>query len=127
MNTRGNQRTVQTEQKIKWVFLELLNEKELNRISVSEICQKANIHRTTFYVHYKDVADLMEQLIREMYEQIMGFFVQEGEPVKSDGFLRLFELIKERKEFFSTYLEVGGVWIWAMISFRQNCSVVWTR
>ncbi len=108
MNTRGNQRTVQTEQKIKWVFLELLNEKELNRISVSEICQKANIHRTTFYVHYKDVADLMEQLIREMYEQIMGFFVQEGEPVKSDGFLRLFELIKERKEFFSTYLEVGG-------------------
>ena len=108
MNTRGNQRTVQTEQKIKWVFLELLNEKELNRISVSEICQKANIHRTTFYVHYKDVADLMEQLIREMYEQIMGFFVQEGEPVKSDGFLRLFELITERKEFFSTYLEVGG-------------------
>ena len=105
MNTRGNQRTVQTEQKIKWVFLELLNEKELNRISVSEICQKANIHRTTFYVHYKDVADLMEQLIREMYEQIMGFFVQEGEPVKSDGFLRLFELIKERKEFFSTRSE----------------------
>ncbi len=108
MNTRGNQRTVQTEQKIKWAFLELLKEKDISRICVSEICQKAEIHRTTFYVHYKDVADLMEQLIREMYEQIMSFFIQEGEPVKEDGFLRLFEMVKAQKAFFSTYLEVGG-------------------
>lgn len=108
MNTKGNQRAMQTEQRIKWVFLELLKEKDISHISVSEICQRAEIHRTTFYVHYKDVADLMEKLIGEMYMQIMSFFVQEGGPVQSSGFLRLFEMIREQKAFFITYLEAGG-------------------
>lgn len=108
MNTRGNQRTVQTENRIKGVFLDLLKEKDISRISVSEICRKAQIHRTTFYVHYKDVADLMEKLIQEMYEQIMGFFVQEGEPLKRDGFLHLFEMIRKNRAFFSVYLSAAG-------------------
>ena len=62
MNTKGNQRAVETENRIKYVFLNLLKEKDISRISVSEICKRAEIHRTTFYVHYKDVADLMEHL-----------------------------------------------------------------
>ena len=60
MNTKGNQRAVETENRIKYVFLNLLKEKDISRISVSEICKRAEIHRTTFYVHYKDVADLIE-------------------------------------------------------------------
>lgn len=108
MNTKGNQRTVQTEQKIKWVFLELLKEKDISRISVSEICERAEIHRTTFYVHYRDVADLMEKLVGEMYERIMSFFVQDDQSVSADGFLRLFEMIRSQSAFFMTYLEAGG-------------------
>lgn len=108
MNTKGNQRTVQTEQKIKWVFLELLKEKDISRISVSEICERAEIHRTTFYVHYRDVADLMEKLVGEMYKRITGFFGQDGRSVSADGFLRLFEMIRSQKAFFMTYLEAGG-------------------
>ncbi|MCM1026286.1 MAG: TetR/AcrR family transcriptional regulator [Roseburia sp.] len=108
MNTKGNQRAVQTEQKIKGVFLELLKEKEISRISVSEICGRAEIHRTTFYVHYRDVADLMEKLVGEMYGRIMSFFMQGEEGVSADGFLRLFEMIRGQKAFFMTYLEAGG-------------------
>lgn len=110
MNTKGNQRAVQTENKIKWVFLKLLEEKGINHISVSEICSRAEIHRTTFYVHYKDVADLMEHLVSEMYQQIMDMFLEEGKGMRSHGFKRLFELVGQHRDFFKTYLDtVGGM------------------
>lgn len=108
MNTKGNQRTVMTDRKVKKVFLELLKEKELGRISVSEVCSRAGIHRTTFYAHYQDVNDLMRKMVEEMYRQIMGFFLEEGEPLKRDGFLHLFEMIREHREFFRVYLGVPG-------------------
>ncbi len=108
MNKKGNQRAVQTENKIKWTFLNLLKEMDISRISVSEICARAQIHRTTFYVHYKDVADLMEHLVGEMYEQILFFFTDGEEGLKSGGFCRLFELVREHREFFATYLETVG-------------------
>nr|WP_300838374.1 TetR/AcrR family transcriptional regulator [uncultured Acetatifactor sp.] len=109
MNTKGNQRAIQTENKIKWVFLNLLGEKkEISRISVSEICSRANIHRTTFYVHYKDVSDLMEHLVAEMYMQIMNLFVEEGKGMRSHGFRKLFVLVGQHKSFFNVYLEATG-------------------
>lgn len=109
MNTKGNQRAMQTENKIKWVFLNLLGEKkEISRISVSEICKRANIHRTTFYVHYKDVSDLMDHLVSEMYLQIMDMFVEEGKGMRAHGFRRLFELVGRHRSFFNVYLEAMG-------------------
>ena len=55
MNTKGNQRYNETKNKIKGTFLGLLKEKEVNQITVTEICKIANIHRTTFYGHYEEV------------------------------------------------------------------------
>ncbi len=110
MNVKGNQRTVQTENKIKWVFLNLLGEKDISRISVSEICSRANIHRTTFYVHYKDVADLMDHLVAEMYQQMMDIFMEEGKGMRAHGFRKLFELVGQHRSFFNMYLgAMGGV------------------
>lgn len=108
MNMKGNQRTVQTENKIKWVFLNLLGEKDISRISVSEICSRANIHRTTFYVHYKDVADLMDHLVAEMYQQMIDIFVEEGKGMRTHGFRRLFELVGKHRSFFDMYLGAMG-------------------
>ncbi len=104
MNKKGNQRTVQTEQKIKGVFLKLLGEKEFSRISVSEICARADIHRTTFYVHYQDVYDLMEKMVGEMYLEVVAFFVGGEKVLNKKGFLGLFQLILERQNFFRAYL-----------------------
>lgn len=55
-------RTRYTRQVITDAFLELLQQKPLNRITVQEICDRAQINRSTFYRQYKDCYDLMEQL-----------------------------------------------------------------
>lgn len=50
---------------IQKTFLELLVEKPINKITVKEICELAEINRGTFYKHYQDVYDLMDQLENE--------------------------------------------------------------
>lgn len=103
MNTKGNQRYINTKNKIKYVFLQLLDGKELEKITVSEICANAKIHRTTFYGHYEDVNALMHDLVIEMYHQVIEYFVEEKEQDSKDGFLKLFELVKSQQNFFHYY------------------------
>ena len=103
MNTKGNKRAIETRNKIKWVFLNLLEEKEPEKITVSEICAHAQIHRTTFYGHYDDIPALMRELIGEMYKQIMEFFLPENGSIVENGFIKLFEFIKEHAAFFQYY------------------------
>lgn len=105
MNTKGNQRYQDTKLKIEKVFQELLKEKDVSKISVSEICRGAGIHRTTFYGHFDDVGDLMRHMIQDMYRQVMDHFIVNDKLIFSGGFLSLFEFIKDHKYLFQGYLE----------------------
>lgn len=51
-------------------FLELRKHKPIEKMSVVEICKKADINKSTFYVYYHDIYDLSEQLEDEMVENI---------------------------------------------------------
>lgn len=51
------------EEKIKYIFLELLKEKNINNIDVSLISEKLNISRQSFYYHYKDIGDLITSIL----------------------------------------------------------------
>ncbi len=105
MNTKGNQRFIETKQTIEDVFQELLKEKTADKITVSEICRRAGIHRTTFYGHFDDVNDLMQKMTKDMYRQMMEHFIVDERLWLDDGFLNLFKMIRENKSFFKGYLE----------------------
>lgn len=51
-----------TQKVIKDAFLSLLQEKPAGKITVTEVCDKAEINRGTFYKHYQDCYDLMDKL-----------------------------------------------------------------
>ena len=42
-------------------FLELIEKKDFAYITVKEICEKAGVNRSTFYLHYETVADLLKE------------------------------------------------------------------
>lgn len=69
-----DRRTIRTRQAIRDVFVQLLQKKSLNKISVSEITNEANIGRGTFYLHYEDVYSLYEQLVNELLENLITLF-----------------------------------------------------
>ena len=67
LNT-GDKRIRKTKQNIRNALFELLEEKTRDKITVSEIVQKADINRSTFYFYYEDINDLFRQTETEVFE-----------------------------------------------------------
>ena len=56
-----------TKQAIKAAFLELLDEKPLNKISVRDIVERCGINRNSFYYHFQDIPSLLGEIIIEQF------------------------------------------------------------
>ncbi len=70
-----------TRKVIQDVFLELLKEKPVAKITVKEICDKAEINRGTFYKHYQDCYDLLEKIEEEglrAFEKLLASIDADG-------------------------------------------------
>lgn len=64
-----NNSSRKTRRLIKKVFAEMLSEKkELGKISVSELCKRADISRGTFYSHYDDIYGVAEDYENELID-----------------------------------------------------------
>ena len=64
-----NRRVQMTKRLLKDALLELLEENELANISVTAICEAADVHRSTFYKYYKDPACLMHDLEQDYLDR----------------------------------------------------------
>lgn len=51
------------------VFLKLLKEKPVNKITVKELCELSQINRATFYTHYSDCFALLESIENELIDE----------------------------------------------------------
>ncbi|MCY8010097.1 TetR/AcrR family transcriptional regulator [Bacillus haynesii] len=69
-----DRRSIKTKRAIKEAFLKLLHEKEINKITVSDLSRRADLGRGTFYLHYRDVFDLYEQIENELFDQLGKFY-----------------------------------------------------
>lgn len=67
-----NLREKKTQRNIKNAFLQLRAHKPLERITIKELAGLAEISKATFYLHYKDIYDLSDQLQREVIGEILG-------------------------------------------------------
>lgn len=55
-------------------LIELLNKKEYEYITIKEICNKAGVNRSTFYLHYETIDDLLEECIENTNNQFITYF-----------------------------------------------------
>ena len=55
---------------IRSSFIELLREKPVAKISVTELCERAGINRATFYAHYADPSDLLRSIEDEILNDL---------------------------------------------------------
>ncbi|MBP3218226.1 MAG: TetR/AcrR family transcriptional regulator [Lachnospiraceae bacterium] len=125
MNTKENRRYKDTTERIvRAVYFFLLSEhKPLNRITVREICERAQINRSSFYAHFQDVPDVVEQVEKNMARGLTESFLQQLQQ-KSDMltcFKALFEYIREYRQFYNIYLNqtrnVGAIGVaWDLLS-----------
>lgn len=67
-----DKRIIKSKQKIYNAFMEIRAKKDLHKITVKEICEKADINKSTFYEHYEDIFDLSDQLETELVLSVVS-------------------------------------------------------
>lgn len=98
-------------------LLLLLTKKEFKYVTVKELCAKAGVNRSTFYLHYENMADLLNESLEYKFRELQnkyGSLSRLNVTEKTDGELLLFlpdysipylEFLKEHKEVFMAALE----------------------
>lgn len=61
---------VRSRKLIQTALADLLHEKPLNKITVTDVVRRAEINRGTFYAHYSDIPDVIHHLIGEIFSSI---------------------------------------------------------
>ncbi len=108
MNTINNKRRKETRDKISKVFINLLQTKEINEITVTDICKLAKINRSTFYVNYLDIYDLADKIGKDLEQEVFSLYQEEREiNHNSNNFLKLFKHIKDNQIFYKTYFKLN--------------------
>ena len=100
MNTTNNQLRQSTDRRLREALLSVMEQDRLP--SVGELCEIAQVNRSTFYRHYLDVYDLMEKTEAEIQKglaEIMTTSV-EGEPLE-----RLARYVADYHKFYRIYLQ----------------------
>jgi AcrR family transcriptional regulator len=108
MNKLNNRKRKASQEKIEKVFVQLIQNKEINEISVTDICKKANLNRSTFYANYIDVYDLADKIREKLEIEVKDVYKEERDTgVNSNDFLKLFRYIKENQIFFKTFFKLN--------------------
>lgn len=62
-------------------MMEIIEVKDFEFITVKEICDKANVNRSTFYLHYENTKDLLSESIKYMNDQFLEYFPKQYETI----------------------------------------------
>ena len=107
MNIKNNKRKRESIEKIEKVFIELLQTNELDNISVSDICKRTGINRSTFYANFIDIYDLADKTKQHLEQEFLTLYETEiSKKTSTDNFLKLFTHIKENQLFYKTYFKL---------------------
>lgn len=94
-----------TKKLIRESLTKLLLEKKLQKISIANLCENAGINRSTFYSHYSDIYDLMEEIEDEMMAEFLDTLRDvEFSKIYSDNetliatYVQIFEFLKRNSD-----------------------------
>lgn len=107
--------------KMDKAFLDLLAEKDFEYITVKDICKRAGVNRSTFYLHYETVADLLDESVAFMSNGFLKYFSENdigskinNSPldelmfIKPDYIIPYLSYIKDNKKLFQTAVLHSG-------------------
>lgn len=108
MNTKNNRRRRESIERIKKVFIELLQTKELHEITVSDICKRCELNRSTFYANYADIYELADKVGEDLEREVdLLYETETTQSFNSNDYLKLFRHIKENQLVYCTYFKLG--------------------
>ncbi|HHV10781.1 MAG TPA: TetR family transcriptional regulator [Clostridiales bacterium] len=113
MSKPRNQYYKNTDKKIQNAMLELLQTKEIHKITVNDICSKAEINRSSFYAHYENIYDLMEKMEKEIELGVVEIY--KNSDISLDNFFSerreeylaiMIRFIGQHRDFYRAYMKL---------------------
>lgn len=102
---QGNQRIQLTKRLLKEALLDLIKQKDLDKISVTELCRHAGINRATFYRHYQIPRDVLMEIQTDLYKEIVtGFSLPKTTDDLKPVFLHFCHYIEENSSLVQVLL-----------------------
>lgn len=106
--TRTDPRILRTRQLIRGAFIDLLQEIELEKITVNRITERATINRVTFYLHYRDIPELLEKMADDMINEIQLILGDRSQYASLDTdwsiLVKLLQHIADNSKFYKVML-----------------------
>lgn len=108
-----------TATKMDLALISLLKKKPFDYITVSEICEEAGVNRSTFYLHYETIGDLLAETTRYLLDDFLAYFSTDTKAIAinladcelndlifiCDKYLSPYlSYVKDHKEIFGTAL-----------------------
>ena len=105
--------------KMDLALISLLKKKPFDYITVSEICEEAGVNRSTFYLHYETIGDLLAETTRYLLDDFLAYFSTDTKAIAlnladcelndlifiCDKYLSPYlSYVKDHKEIFGTAL-----------------------
>jgi len=107
MNTPNNKRRRESQRRMEKAFTQLLQDRELTEVTVTDICKLADVNRTTFYANYQDIYALSEAVQARLKEEVLALYQEEWERSEGDhDFIKLFRHIRDNQLFYKTYFKL---------------------
>lgn len=103
-----DRRIRKTEQALHQAFVQLIMEKDLTQMSVLELCARADINKSTFYLHYRDIYDLAgkikSRLLDDAYEIIAEYDVLDFTARSPEIWERILDLFRNNNCLYIPFL-----------------------
>lgn len=122
-----DRRIRKTRDVLKRSLITLMKDKSINSITVKELCEKADINRGTFYLHYNDVFHMLDEIEKELFEEFQDMILSheispdkiETKPILKD----IFTFIAKNSGFCMVILCERG----DMLFMKKIVSVIYEK
>lgn len=103
-----DRRIKNTKEKVRMCFVELLRIKPIDEITVTELCEKRDINRATFYKYYENQYDLLDKLEQDYIREILDDIEKSGSEEFPMLIRPIIEKVKSTQDYFSILISENG-------------------
>jgi AcrR family transcriptional regulator len=103
---------------IQKACIELIQEKDFDTITISDIAERADINRATFYLHFVDKHDMLDQFEQEIMDEISANFttdfavsmsIEEIIQSRYEPLVKVFSIIQDKSDIIDLLFQTKGV------------------
>ena len=105
MEQKESRRSQMTKKLLQTALVELMQEKPFKQINIKELCERADLNRTTFYLHYTDQQSVLDDIMQEIERRTDDYMENVSPSAKTVDYIEAFLIyIQKNALLFRTLL-----------------------